>query len=105
MHKVLLNWSSVGRSFLQKTIDNVQFCLYYCNMSIETLVKEFQKLSVSEKVRFLQLIEKVEEEGSLSLEWKNEIKRRWQAFETGENLPVDGQIVEQRLAQKHGIQL
>lgn len=74
-------------------------------MSIETLVKEYQKLSESEKVRFLQLIDQVEEGGALSLEWKNEIKRRWQAFETGKNLPDDGQIVEQRLAEKHGIPL
>jgi alpha-D-ribose 1-methylphosphonate 5-triphosphate synthase subunit PhnH len=54
---------------------------YYCSMSVETLIQEYQQLSAADKARFLELIE------TDVLLWADEATRsileeEWQAMET-----------------------
>lgn len=72
-------------------------------MSVETLIKEFTKLSEAEKARFLELLLNIDDE--ILPEWKAEVEKRWKAFENGEIAPLDGPEAERQLARKHGLSL
>ena len=70
-------------------------------MTVETLIREYQKLSETDKERFITLLS--QEEDELSSEWKAEIERRWANFKAGKTVAHDSDTVDQRLAKKYGL--
>ena len=75
-------------------------------MSVEALVKEYQKLSEAERLRFLELIHPYDEsKDDLSEEWKAELDRRLAAYESGQVKPIDGKKKKKKLIAEYGIEL
>lgn len=75
-------------------------------MSIETLVKEYHKLSEADRMRFLELIHPFDEsENDLSPEWIAEIKRRLAAYESGEVAALESDEADNRIIKEYGIEL
>ena len=74
-------------------------------MSAEALIKEYQQLSETEKVLFLEIIELEDEANDLSQEWIEEIEQRWQAFENGGTEAIDGDEADQKIIADYGIKI
>jgi hypothetical protein len=74
-------------------------------MRVEALIKVYQQLSKTEKVRFLELIKLENEVNDLSSEWIEEIEQRWQAFENGETEALNGDEADQKIIADFGIKV
>lgn len=81
-------------------------------MSVEEIKQEGLELTAAERRElayfFLETLIHIEEEEStdeLSPEWQEEVKKRWQEFEEGKVIPIDGLEMEKRLAEKYGVEL
>ena len=74
-------------------------------MRVEALIKAYQLLSKTEKMRFLELIKLEDQVSDLSPEWIEEIEQRWQAFENREMEALDGDKVDEKLVMEYGIKV